>query len=208
LLFTDHTIHLGPKGTIRKWLDRSSVNPDLPLVYTPVNVDMLKLELAKHADRKFVNNLCNGLTFRFNTVASVLYLSISLVFIVLVLPKLACWFTWFSLGQKAEECIVELHKLHEFILALLRKCIRAACQYAHIFSTCYSTQHGSNMCPKRKSNTPKQNTSKGTIIIIHVRLLYLWGLSYCYSLTTQYILVPKTLELFGFPILVPLKNLY
>ena len=54
-----------------------------------------------------------------NTLAAVLYLSISLVFIVLVLPKLACWFTWFSLGQKAEECIVELHKLHEFILALL-----------------------------------------------------------------------------------------
>ena len=44
-----------------------------------------------------------------------------------------------------------------------RKCIRAACQYAHICSTCYSTQHGSNMCQKRKSNTPKQNTSEGTI---------------------------------------------
>jgi hypothetical protein len=31
---------------------------------------MLKLELAKHADRKFVNNLCNGLTFRFDTLIS------------------------------------------------------------------------------------------------------------------------------------------
>ena len=39
-------------------------------MYTPVNVDMLKLELAKHADRKFVNNLCNGLTFGFDTLIS------------------------------------------------------------------------------------------------------------------------------------------
>jgi hypothetical protein len=35
------------EGTISKWLDHSSVNPDLPLVYTPANVDMLKMELEK-----------------------------------------------------------------------------------------------------------------------------------------------------------------
>ena len=41
-----------------------------------------------------------------------------------------------------------------------RKCIRAVCNYAHICSTCYSTQHGSVMCPKKKV-TPKQNNHEG-----------------------------------------------